>query len=148
MIETSDSSDLDHLRNLVEALLSVSKTSHNPICQKQLSLFKALYEVAVEYFEVKNAFPSELTAVAPQSTVDEGNTAGGPGTMSVPELQGGVHTQMDQSLSQNTYGLAGEPLPWETQTLDGFGVEANRAGAELAPWFYTNLHMMRMLDDM
>lgn len=148
MIETSDSSDLDHLRNLVEALLSVSKSSHNPICQKQLSLFKALYDVAVEYFEVKNAYPSESTAGVPQSTLEEANTAGGQATMSVPELQGGVHTPMDQSLSQNAYGLVGEPLPWETQTLNEFGVEANRAGAELAPWFYTNLHMMRMLDDM
>ncbi|KAG7286284.1 hypothetical protein NEMBOFW57_008592 [Staphylotrichum longicolle] len=75
MIETSDSSDLDHLRNLVEALLSVSKTSHNPICQKQLSLFKALHDVAVEYFEVKNAYPTESTAGATQSTLEEANTA-------------------------------------------------------------------------
>lgn len=149
MIETSNSSDLDHLRNLVEALLSVSKTSHNPICQKQLDLFKALYDVAVEYFEIKNAYSSEPRAGPLQPTAREGGAAGEPGAMSVPELQAGVHAHMDQSLSQtDSYGLMGGALPWETQMLSEFGVEANRPGAELAPWFYTNQHMMRMLDDM
>ena len=149
MIETCNSSDLYHLKNLVDALLAVSKTSHNSICQKQLSLFKALYDVAVEYFEVKNTYSSELRAGSLQPTAPEGGTAGGLGIMSIPELQVGVHAQMDQSLGQSdSYGLIGGPSPWETQTLSEFGVEANRSGAELAPWFYTNQHIMRMLDDM
>jgi hypothetical protein len=127
----------------------VSKTSPNHICQKQLSLFKALYDVAVEYFEVRNASLSASRAGTLEPRAEQETTAGAPETASLPELQAGVHAQMDQSLGQpDSYGLVGEPLSWETQMLSEFGVEASRPGAELAPWFYTNQHMMRMLDDM
>lgn len=153
MIETSDSSDLYYLQNLIETLLSASKPSqNNTIFQKQLNLFSALYDVAVKFFEVKTAYSSESNTGTVRPRSPTGDMAGGSAAVSVPGL-GLDGTHMNQPLGQpDVYGSMGDhpldPLMWQNQTLAEFGMETNASAAELAPWFYTNQHMMRMLDDM
>jgi hypothetical protein len=138
MIETSDSSDLHHLENLVATLLAASDVSHHPACHKQLCFFKALYDVAIKYFDVKNnaaqdsfhdydtvgcrAYSREPNAMTGAlSATAAGGITGGPAVMEFPALQGG-------------------------REMENFGVDMNHFGDELATWYYTNHQMMRMLD--
>jgi hypothetical protein len=139
MIETSDSSDLHHLGNLV-ATLAASDVSHHHARHNQLSVFKALYDVAVKYFDIKSnaaqdsfhdydivgcrAYSREPNAVtgALSATVAGGIT-GGSAVMDLPALQA-------------------------DQAMENFGVDMNHPGDELATWYYTNYQMMRMLDDL
>lgn len=168
MIETSDPSDLHYLKNLVDMLLSVSEaTSQHHICQKQLSLFKALYDVAVRYFSIKSKAAqmqggfrddggamvfNALSSCEPKvpitlPTSQAGEIPGASGPMSAPDLGGS--SQMDQSLAQlPVYGSMGASFAQQGQLLSEPGMEMHSPGAELASWFYTNQQMMRMLDDM
>lgn len=54
IIETSEASDLEHMRGLVETLESTSNSRAHSTCGKQRRLFKALYDVAAKYVEVKS----------------------------------------------------------------------------------------------
>lgn len=53
IIETSDSSDLDRLRQLVDGLQSMAQSPRSSARSKQLRILKALYDVAAKYVEAK-----------------------------------------------------------------------------------------------
>ncbi|KAK7408266.1 hypothetical protein QQX98_009579 [Neonectria punicea] len=133
IIETSDSSDLDYLKRLVEVLQSASSNSTSyVICQRHLRIFKALYDVAVKYFEVK-------AKKAPEAML-------GPTGM---DMSG----YLDPTLSQvPTFGMravqTNQQNQNQNQMLGDYNVGMDPPEAELATWFYTNHQMMRMLGDM
>ncbi|KPM39016.1 hypothetical protein AK830_g7558 [Neonectria ditissima] len=130
IIETSDSSDLDYLKRLVEVLQSASSNSTSyVICQRHLRIFKALYDVAVKYFEVK-------AKKAPEAML-------GPTRINMTEY-------LDPTLSQvPTFGMRAVQNTQQNQMLgDDYNVGMDPPEAELATWFYTNHQMMRMLGDM
>lgn len=154
MIETSDPSDLSCLRDLVQTLEMVTEPSQYSMCQKQLSIFKALYDVAVKYFKIR-------AAATPEAMIGTGSA--GYGTPN-PKLPSSV-PQMDAFNQNVPTGPGMLPLSSNGQALDAvqgqipmFGSRTNQfepgefdmmdqPSAELATWFYANHHMMRMLED-
>ncbi|KAJ4247463.1 hypothetical protein NW762_013138 [Fusarium torreyae] len=159
MIETSDSTDIYYLENVVKSLQSASSTSHYTVCQKQLSIFKALYDVAMKYFDVKKRTPSN-NAHQSDSTVIGGLPGERNDGLGVSDTrQNGVAVEMERahvtgSLSSEYLdqsfgvlgGSTGNSLAQPSSVLGEFSMEMDPPGAELATWFYTN-QMMSMLDD-
>lgn len=133
MIETSDSSDLHHLGNLVTTLFAASNLSHHHACHKQLSLFKALYDVAVKYFEVKNS--------AVQDSFDEYDIVG---CSAYSRVSNAVTGALSPTVAGGMTGgsgvmdlLALGDSAQAGQAMETFGADMNCPGAELAPWYYT-----------
>ncbi|RSL97765.1 hypothetical protein CEP52_010718 [Fusarium oligoseptatum] len=158
MIETSDSSDLSCLRDLVQTLEMVTEPSQYSMCQKQLSIFKALYDVAVKYFRVR-------AAATPEGMLDtRGTGSAGYGTPN-PKLPSSVPQMgaFDQGVANGSGMLplssSGQPLDAVQGQIPMFGSRTNQfepgefdmgidqPSAELATWFYANHHMMRMMED-
>ncbi|KAM0424825.1 hypothetical protein ACHAPT_009881 [Fusarium lateritium] len=159
MIETSDPSDLSCLRNLVETLEASSTTSQYSICQRHLSIFKALYDVAVKYFKVR------ATATRGSSILGQRGTsaATSDAKLATPVSQGGsfLHdiasglgmASIPTSGQSVVDAVQGQVSIYESRTsqleADEFdmGIEQVTPTMELATWFYANHHMMRMLED-
>ncbi|KAJ4313470.1 hypothetical protein N0V84_009395 [Fusarium piperis] len=151
MIETSDPSDLSCLRDLVQTLETVIEPSQYSMCQKQLSIFKALYDVAVKYFNIRAAATSE-GMLDPRSTAP---TAYGTPNPKLASQMGAC----DQDVANGSGVLS---LPGSRQLVDAaqghmpiyesrtaqfepgeFDMGIDQPSAELATWFYANHHMMR-----
>ncbi|KAH7271718.1 fungal-specific transcription factor domain-containing protein [Fusarium solani] len=158
MIETSDPSDLPCLRDLVHTLETVTEPSQYSLCQKQLSMFKALYDVAVKYFNIR-------AAATPEAMLDTRGTGSAGYCTPNPKLPSPV-PQMGAS-NQNVANLSGMlPFSSSGQPVDAaqgqmpmydsrtnqfepgeFDMGIDQPSRELATWFYANHDMMRMLED-
>ncbi|KAL6415588.1 putative C6 transcription factor [Ilyonectria robusta] len=167
IVETSESSDLGCLSALVETLQSASTSVHYPICGKQFRLFKALYDVAVKYVEVKASRADDQ--VADCTVLDYTNE------LSTRE-PAGLSQTLSISLPDSTSGLQSSAMPVssiasagtkEAQLLGGLlghgsrvglqaqnagfgytGFEMNPTGAELGNWFSRNQEMLIMMEDL
>ncbi|CAG9988302.1 unnamed protein product, partial [Clonostachys byssicola] len=173
IIETSDPSDLECLKRLVEILEIAASTPKNVICERQLRLFKALYDVAIKYFEIR----------AETSQAEHGvQGADGLGGPYLDAANGGLlQHQSTTSLlgsgsllgpgSEITYGPVEDPVsnlgnnnvnqvPGQQRVMPGARVghfnpqgpgatrmEMEQSGAGLATWFYLNDQMIRMLGE-
>ncbi|KAM0549200.1 hypothetical protein ACHAPJ_009509 [Fusarium lateritium] len=156
MIETSDPTDIYYLENVVKSLQSASSTSHYTVCQKQLSLFKALYDVAVKYFDVKkrapsnNADQSESRVIGglsgERNEVSDTRPTGATVEMERAHATGSMSSEYFDQPFGDLGGSTGNSLVQPSSVLSEFGMEMDPPGAELAAWFYTN-QMMSMLDD-
>ncbi|KAF4465036.1 C6 transcription factor [Fusarium albosuccineum] len=164
MVEASDPADLRCLGNLVETLQSVSRNAHYSICQKQLSIFKALYDVAVRYFDVKAAaergsmLSSQDLAFNPYANTpntDAGGVASSrshgmsnvPMTIPVPGLSGSGQGTVDPLSQIPMFEPRNNQFAQQASLAGDFGMEMDPPTAELANWFYTNHQMMRILED-
>ncbi|KAF5005920.1 hypothetical protein FDECE_7678 [Fusarium decemcellulare] len=164
MIEASDPADLRCLGNLVETLQSVSSNAHYSICQKQLSIFKALYDVAVKYFDVKAAaergsmLSSQDLAFNPYANTpntDAGGVASSrshgmsnvPMTIPVPSLSSSGQGTVDPLSQIPIFEPRNNQFAQQASLTGDFGMEMDPPTAELANWFYTNHQMMRILED-
>uniref|UniRef100_A0A0B7KG76 Xylanolytic transcriptional activator regulatory domain-containing protein n=1 Tax=Bionectria ochroleuca TaxID=29856 RepID=A0A0B7KG76_BIOOC len=172
IIETSDPSDLECLKRLVEILEIAASTPKNVICERQLRLFKALYEVAIKYFDIKA-----------QTTQAEhgGHGADGLGGPYLDAASGGLLQHQSTAIlgsgsllgpgSEITYGPVEDPIsnlgnnnvnqvPGQQRVMPGARVghfnpqgpgatrmEMEQSGAGLATWFYLNDQMIRMLGE-
>lgn len=167
IVETSESSGLGCLGALVETLQSASTSVHYPICGKQFRLFKALYDVAVKYVEVKASRADDQ--VADCTVLDY------TGELSTRE-PAGLSQTLPVSLPDSTSGLQSSTVPvssiasagtTEAQLLSGLlshgsrvgppaqnagfgytGFEMNPTGAELGNWFSRNQEMLIMMEDL
>lgn len=167
IVETSESSDLGCLGALVETLQSASTSVHYPICGKQFRLFKALYDVAVKYVEVKASRTDDqvpdCTVLDYSGELSTREPAGLPQTLSVslPDSAGGFQS------STMPVGSIASTGTKEAQLLGGFpgygsrvgpqtqnagfgytGFEMNPTGAELGNWFSRNQEMLIMMEDL
>ncbi|KFA70911.1 hypothetical protein S40288_10163 [Stachybotrys chartarum IBT 40288] len=170
IIESSDGSDLKHIRNLVETFESTSHFQVHSACEKQHRLFKALYDVAEKYIEVKsrpdsdgqgamswqmaqqqyaNAFantPSQGTGIG---TTIHGGIVGGPRTK-VAANTAFVHTpsHVDSNGVSTGFvdGLVGTAALQNTAFGD-VNMEMDLSGAQLWDWFNKHQSIMSMLED-
>jgi hypothetical protein len=61
VVDTADASDLGRLKGVVEGLQSLAQSPHYASCNRQLRIFKPLYDVAARYVEAKTSRESEDT---------------------------------------------------------------------------------------
>jgi hypothetical protein len=167
IIETAQASDLEHMRRFVETLQSTSTSRAYNMCQKQLRLFKALYDVAEKYIDLKSrvvgGVRDMLRPMARQQQQQE-HTSAFPGATSssfeFDPLSSGIVGGTSATASGNvgTSHLQGESRSDGTGLEDGssaiqntiFGdadMEMDLSGAELWDWFNKNQSIMRMLED-
>ncbi|KAL5336639.1 fungal-specific transcription factor domain-containing protein [Aspergillus crustosus] len=174
IIETSEGSDLEHMRGLVETLEMASNSRIQTTCEKQRRLFKALYDVAAKYVEVKSQIDGGRSADGggsgsemSRSMAQQGYTYSFPSASTISHgLALGANTASSGSGSTNTRtldpassgSLHGEPTGEYLGLGDGhmglsntaFGdmdLEMDLSGAQLWDWFNKNQSIMRMLED-
>ncbi|KAF5010962.1 hypothetical protein FDECE_2925 [Fusarium decemcellulare] len=153
IVETSDSSDLQHLGRFVEALKSLSAVPrYARACGRQLPIFKALHEVAAKYVEVKSkawqSGPSINDSLAGQATETSLNNESVRHTHQVGlsrESDGSVASLVEVEPQQTAASNASRNLADETET--DFGMEMDLSSAEIGDWFYHSQQMMRLLED-
>lgn len=158
IIETSDASDLEHMRGLVEALEATSNSQARRTCAKQSRLFKALYDVAAKYVEVKSRadggqgwmlqYTDPFTGTSSARTLDSGGMGRDPGTAStvdapvhLPSHGGGSSVGIEPG-----DGLVGPPA-LQSMAFGDVDMEMDLSGAELWDWFNKNQAIMSMLED-
>ncbi|KAI5861123.1 fungal-specific transcription factor domain-containing protein [Durotheca rogersii] len=157
IIETSDPSDLGCLGALVDTLQMVSTStsisSHYPTCTKQVRLFKALYDVAVKYIEVRtSAARGDMLESSDMDLNTYMNTMG-MGVLQPSPLPSSASGSLDMADSAGSAvgGMSGNGTnvmaSAQNQIFGTFGMEMDPSGAELGNWFYQNHQMMRMLED-
>ncbi|KAL4785970.1 hypothetical protein BJX76DRAFT_366431 [Aspergillus varians] len=162
-IETSEASDLGHMRDFVETLESRSKSRAHSTFGKQRRLFKALYAVAAKYIEVKSRADggqggmSRSMAQRQYADAFAATTSNGlrPGTLQPGGILG------DPRMTTNTAGSPGH-MPHGEANMDGMGLvdgllgptvfgdvdmEMDLSGAQLWDWFNKNQSIMRILED-
>ncbi|KAF7557238.1 hypothetical protein G7Z17_g787 [Cylindrodendrum hubeiense] len=157
IVETSESSGLDCLGALVETLQSASSSTHYPICWKQFRLFKALYNVAVKYVEVKASKTDEQ--IVGVSGLDYSGGATLPA--SVSEFPSALQSSVapfgnipgnGMKEAQVLSGLSGygvkAGLQGQNASIGYSGFEMDPTGAELGNWFCRNQEMLMMLEDL
>ena len=141
IIETSEASDLEYLRRLVETLESATDLHAHNMCDRQRRLFRAFYDVAAKYVEVKSRTNDHVS--------------GGQGSMSWAAM-----TQQPQQYVDASGAPVGQMPPShgdvsqgpdEIGLVDGYDgtmeMEMDFSGAQLWDWFNKNQNMMRMLED-
>lgn len=167
IIETSEASDLEHMRGLVETLESTSDSRAHNTCGKQRRLFKALYDVAAKYVEVKSradggqggmswsmaqqqyadAFAGTTSNGLGLGTLDSGGIVGAPGT-NTADAPGhmGSHGEANEDGMGLVDGLVG-PTAMQNTVFGDVDMEMDLSGAQLWDWFNKNQSIMRILED-
>lgn len=175
VIETSEASDLEHMRGFVETLESVSNPRTHSTCLKQRALFKAVYDIAAKYVEAGSrtgglgqvgtpwsiASPQcmdALAGTAPNSlgsgAIDSVGTVGHPGSVSIAgsspghmPSHGGPNVGFFSGLQD---GLV-EPAALQNAAASGpsgnVDMEVGLSGAQLWYWFHQTQSIMRILED-
>lgn len=167
IIETSEASDLEHMRGLVETLESTSDSRAHNTCGKQRRLFKALYDVAAKYVEVKSradggqggmswsmaqqqyadAFAGTTSDGLGLGTLDSGGIVGAPGTNTADAPSHmASHNEANEDGMGLVNGLVG-PTAMQNTVFGDVDMEMDLSGAQLWDWFNKNQSIMRMLED-
>jgi hypothetical protein len=165
VIETSETSDLEHMRGIVETLESTSNTPVHNTCAKQRRLFKALYDVAEKYVKVKSrddsgqvrmpwsmqyvhAFTRKASNELALSPLDSAGIVGDSGTTNTVDAPGPL--PLYSEANGESMGLVGGldgPMVFRNTAFGDVDVEMDLSGAQLWDWFNKNQSMMRMLED-
>ncbi|KAL2831518.1 hypothetical protein BDW59DRAFT_182171 [Aspergillus cavernicola] len=168
IIETSEASDLEHMRGLVETLESTSDSRPHNTCGKQRRLFKALYDVAAKYVEVNSradggpggmswsmarqqsadTFDGTASNGLMLGTLDPGGIAGDPGMTNTADTPGHIpsHYEANGDGMGLVDGLAA-PTALQNTAFGDVDMDMDLSGAELWDWFNKNQSIMRMLED-
>ncbi|PKX88891.1 putative C6 transcription factor [Aspergillus novofumigatus IBT 16806] len=64
VVDTADASDLNRLKGVVDGLQSLAQSPHYASCNRQLRIFKPLYDVAARYVEAKASRESTDTVTS------------------------------------------------------------------------------------
>lgn len=168
IIETSEVSDLKHMRDFVETLESTSNSRAHSTCTKQRRLFKALYDVAAKYVEVKSradggqegmswsmdwqqyadTFAGMTSNGLGLGTLDSEGIVGDPEMTDTADAPGNMPSHGDANGDRMGLvdGLVGPTAPQNTAFGD-VDMEMDISGAQLWDWFNKNQSIMRMLED-
>ncbi|EYE90120.1 fungal specific transcription factor domain-containing protein [Aspergillus ruber CBS 135680] len=168
IIETSEVSDLEHMRDFVETLESTSNSRAHSTCTKQRRLFKALYDVAAKYVEVKSraddgqegmswsmdwqqyadTFAGMTSNGLGLGTLDSEGIVGDPEMTDTADAPGNMPSHGDANGDRMGLvdGLVGPTAPQNTAFGD-VDMEMDLSGAQLWDWFNKNQSIMRMLED-
>lgn len=173
IIETSNSSDLDRLRQLVDSLQSMAQSPHYSACSKRLRILKPLYDVAAKYVESKTKGQSggmprdsftdlDMDTYLDSNTVWFGTDSHSPELFTAPETWSLDRPQTPAAASSDgTTEDQGHPAmnqasnfqpratisTMQPQVPDDFIMELDTPGVQLGSWFYQSHQMMRLLDD-
>ena len=150
------------MRNLVETLESTSDKTTHTTCGKQCRLFRALYDVAVKYVEIKTRRGDNYMGISWTKAQQQYYTTfpNGPG----PSSTGSVGNVTDANTIIELGGST--DLPTLRDDVDregtafgasyfataGFGgadmdMGMDASGAQLWDWFNKNQSFMRMFED-
>lgn len=156
------------MRGLVETFESASTSNAHRTCWKQRRLFRALYDVAVKYIEVKSraegakgrmswpmarqqntdTFAGSASSGLPFSPLDSGGILGDIGTANISDSP--VHIPSRAETNGDTLGhldgLAG-PTTLQNTAFGDVGMDMDLSGAQLWDWFNKNQTLMMMLED-
>ncbi|KAE8319713.1 hypothetical protein BDV41DRAFT_559872 [Aspergillus transmontanensis] len=171
IVETSEPDDLKCLGAFVEVLQSVRSTVTYKVSRNQVRLFRALYDVARKYVEVK-ASTHGVRMNVPSSNSTGGHIANSNAIGSSMLLQsssanlgqvssnpGVLHSVSEAGLS-NPWVNNGQQLltqipgygpsvyssaPPQTDLNNNMGMDLT--GMELGDWFYENHQMFRLMED-
>lgn len=166
IIETSEASDLEHMRGLVETLESTSHSRAHSTCGKQRRLFKALYDVAAKYVEVKSradggqggmswpmaqqqyadAFACTTSNGLGLGPLGSGGIVGDPGTTNAANPPDHIPSHGEANGMGLVDGLCG-PTALQNTAFGDMDMEMDLSGAQLWDWFNKNQSIMRMLED-
>lgn len=149
------------MRGLVEMLESTSDTSADTsaynTCDKQRRLFKALYDVAVKYVEVKaraNGAQAGMSwSKARKQYVDAfaGTASTGPaGTLNqqiTQDSDGNIPSYSENGAGVGLMDGLVAPAALQNPAFGDVDMEMDLSGAELWDWFNKNQSIMRMLED-
>ncbi|KAL4913703.1 hypothetical protein BDW62DRAFT_191921 [Aspergillus aurantiobrunneus] len=144
IIETSNASDVEHLRGFIETLEATSNSRAHNTCDRQRRLFKALYDVAAKYVEVKSRADSAQWDMSWSMAQQQyagmfAESTHAPGNMpSQGEADGDGMELVD--------GLFG-PSASQSTAFGDVDMEMDLSGAQLWDWFNKNQSIMRMLED-
>ncbi|CAI7565247.1 unnamed protein product [Penicillium crustosum] len=173
IVETSNSSDLDRLRQLVDSLQSMAQSPRYSACSKQLRILKALYDVAAKYVEAKakgqsGDVPSDpftdldMDTYLNSNTVWFGADSHSPGVSTAPDIWSlnGTETPAVASSAGTTEGQGQQVMnqalnfqpratmsAMQQQIPYDLTMELDMPGVQLGRWFYQSHQMMRLLDD-
>lgn len=173
IIETSNSSDLDRLRQLVDSLHSMAQSPRYSACGKQLRILKALYDVAAKYVESKAKGQSggmsrdpftdlDMDTYLNSNTVWFGADSHPPELFAAPETwsldvgqtpaaassDGTTEDQGHLVMNQaSNFQPRATISTTQQQVPDDFNMELDTPGVQLGSWFYQSHQMMRLLDD-
>lgn len=165
VIESSDSSDLEHMKRLVETLQSTTESRAHNTCDRQRRLFKSLYDVAEKYVEIKSrrdggrgAMPwpqhhaNSLTGSTLNNLDMEPMHSGGgvrdQGMRGFASAYGAIPSQ-DEATGGDMGIVDGldEPKTLQNMAFGDEDMEMDPFGAQLWDWFNKNQSMMRLLED-
>lgn len=148
------------MRRLVETLEPSTTSQSYRTCDKQLRLFRALYDVAVKYIEVKtrsDGGQGEITWPMAQQQFAGGfagvTSAGfGLSTLDPGALVGGAdapsgHMSLQPEANRDGAGLIDGPTALQTTAFGDVDMDMDLSGAQLWDWFNKNQSIMRMLED-
>ncbi len=146
------------MRDLVEMLEATPDTSAYNTCDRQRRLFKALYDVAAKYIEVKARTQGGISwSTARKQYADAlagtGTASSGPGAGTLDQQTAG-----DASGNMASYGEGNgsgiglmdglvAPAALQNPAFGDVDMEMDLSGAELWDWFNKNQSIMRMLED-
>lgn len=156
------------MRGLVETFESASNSRAHSTCGKHRRLFKALYDVAAKYVEVKSradsgqggmswsmaqqqfadAFAGTTSNGLGLGTLDSGGLVGDPGTKNTAGAPGHMssHGEANGDRMGLVDGLVG-PTVLQNTAFGDMDMEMDLSGAQLWDWFNKNQSIMRMLED-
>ncbi|KAI9035274.1 fungal specific transcription factor domain-containing protein [Aspergillus affinis] len=151
IIETCEASDLEHMIGLVQTLESTSSSSAYRTCSRQRDLFRALYDVAAKYVEVKSCAHGAQAGMSWSmeslgfGEMDSAGIVGHSGTTNTADAPPS-HSPSQVEVNRDVDGLVG---PWALQNLVGGDgdLEMDLSGVQLWDWFNKNQSIMRMLED-
>lgn len=156
------------MRGLVETLESTTNSHAHNTCVKQRRLFKALYDVAAKYVEVKSRAGggqggmSWSTARQRYADSFAGTTSNGLrlGTLGSGGVVGSLvgtntadaasHMPSHDEANGNGIGFVDglfEPTVLQNTAFGDVDMEMDLSGAQLWDWFNKNQSIMRMLED-
>ncbi|PLB51397.1 hypothetical protein P170DRAFT_400256 [Aspergillus steynii IBT 23096] len=149
--QTFDQSDLHLLKSVVETLESIPESAFYQTHSKQIRLFRALYDVAQTYIELKTSevepqiaswdFNQMLTTIGvpflPQASDSllHSTHIGTADAMPIPTIDGAASHYVNQGF---------DDVPGSSGT---FTAEIDETALELGNWFQGNHEMLRLLDD-
>lgn len=145
-IEISEATDLAHMKSLVEALECTSNVGAQRTCDKQRRLFKALYDVAATYVEVKSRADGGQAGIS-WSMAAEQPYACEPFTNTTSTGVGLGTFMGDPGTTTSTSGVSPGHTALSHIALEDMDMEIDLAGAQLWDWFNKNQLIMKMLED-
>lgn len=147
IVETANLDDLNSLKTLVQAMELLSEKSDYASCAKQLRIFRALYNVAARYVEVKGKayFVTRSGSDGPDVGKGSSNITATGITFASSQMQSsngymGSVSGMDSFDRGGSIGDGLELLPvpqgLESQTWAGLGgMELDPLGTQIGSWF-------------